>query len=66
MDPIRRARLYSDIWGTVQGRQFAKGRTVVGELPDRGHDGSADAGTFTYDAKPATEVLAAFLLDEFR
>ena len=59
-------RFYSDIRGTVEGRQFAKGRPVVDELPDQGYDGSADVLAFTNNAEPATEILAAFLLDGLR
>lgn len=59
-------RLYSDIRGTVEGRQFAKGRPVVDELPDRGYDRSADVLAFTNNAEPATEILAALLLDGLR
>ena len=50
----------------MEGRQLAKGRPVVDELPDRGYDGSVDILAFTNDAEPATEILAAFLLDRLR
>jgi len=64
LDPIERVRLYSDIRGTVEGRQFAEGCTIVDKLSDGRDDRSADVGAFTNDAQSATEILAAFLFDE--
>lgn len=66
LDPIERARLYSDIGGTVESRKFPKCRPVVNKFPDGIDDGSADVRTFTNDAKSAAEILAAFLLDQLR